>query len=306
MIENILLVGAKQHASALTALFGSAAQVEAVRAADAVVRVREHGTDLLIVALDQPGLESLRQLARLRAAAHGNDTPVLALVPRNMPDALIKAFELGVSDCAGLPIDGGEVRARAAALLRRKRMLDRISTEARATQLLANTDAVTGLFNRRYLETHFADLFARARANGTPLVVLMLDIDAFKPVNDRFGHAAGDRALQAVATRLSASVRGSDMVVRYGGDELVVVMPDTDLATARRIAERLRATVEATPIGGPDARAADVCITVSIGVAALEPGDVDGPALLGRADAALFVAKRAGRNRVETAGSAAA
>jgi two-component system cell cycle response regulator len=306
MIEKILLVGAKHYASTLATLFGDAAQVDDVRAADAVVRVRDHGTDLLIVALDQPGLENLRQLARLRAAAHSNDTPVLALVPRNMPDALIKAFDLGVSDCAGLPIDGGEVRARAAALLRRKRMLDRISTEARATQLLANTDAVTGLFNRRYLDTHLGEIVTRSRAGGLPLVVLMLDIDAFKPVNDRFGHAAGDRALQAVAARLSSSVRGSDMVVRYGGDELVVVMPDTDLATARRIAERLRATVEATPIGGTDAHAADMRITVSIGVAALEPGDVDGPALLHRADAALFVAKRAGRNRVETAGSSAA
>jgi len=304
MIERILLVGAKRHASVLAALFGDAALVEAVRAADAVVRLRDGAAELLVVALDEPGLENLRQLARLRAAAHRNHTPVLALVPRNMPEALIKAFDLGVSDCAGLPIDNGEIRARAAALLRRKHLFDRMSTEVRATQLLANTDAVTGLFNRHYLDSRLGEIVSRARTGGLPLVVLMLDIDAFKPVNDHFGHAAGDRALQAVASRLSASVRGSDMVVRYGGDELVVVMPDTDLATARRIAERLRETVEATPIGGPDARAAQVRITVSIGAAALETSDVDGPALLCRADAALFVAKRAGRNRVETAGSA--
>lgn len=306
MIERILLVGAGRHTTVLATLFGDAALVEAVRATDAAVRVRENRAELLVVVLDEPGHEGMRQLAELRTAAHGNDTPVLALVPRNMPDALIKAFDLGVSDCAGLPIDGGEVRARAAALLRRKRVLDRMSTEARAAQLLANTDAVTGLFNRHYLDSQLGEIVNRARAGGLPLVVLMLDIDAFKPVNDRFGHAAGDRALQAVAARLSASVRGSDMVVRYGGDELVVVMPDTDLATARRIAERLRATVEATPIGGPDASAAEVRITVSIGVAALETSDVDGPALLCRADAALFAAKRAGRNRVETAASAVA
>jgi two-component system cell cycle response regulator len=143
------------------------------------------------------------------------------------------------------------------------------------------------------------------------MVVLMLDIDSFKPVNDRFGHAAGDRALKAVAQRLCASVRGSDSVARYGGDELVVLMPDTDLTIARRIAERLRYSVEATPVEAVPAEAgtgdvAALRITVSIGIAALEAGDIDGAALLARADSALFVAKRAGRNRVETAGSAAA
>ncbi|MGL4541976.1 MAG: diguanylate cyclase [Polymorphobacter sp.] len=306
MTETLLLVGAGHHVSALEQLFGGSTVVEAVRAADAVVRLRDRRAELLIVALDTPGLESLRQLARLRTAAHDNDVPVLALVPRNMPEALIKAFDLGVSDCAGLPVDDGEVRARVAALLRRKRMIDRLSSEARSTQLLANTDAVTGLYNRRYLDVELAETVARARAGGQPLVVLMLDIDAFKPVNDRFGHAAGDRALQAVAARLVASVRGSDIVARYGGDELVVLMPDTDLVTARRVAERLRETVEATPIDGPDARTAAIRITVSIGVAALDSHDTDAAGLLSRADAALFVAKRAGRNRVETAGSAAA
>lgn len=319
MDKPIIVVGGSNSVDALRSALGATFAVEALRSVDAAVRLRESRPlsmpALLIVTIDpigdSPAGVSLHQLAQLRASAAAAQVPILALVPRDNPQALVAAFELGASDCAGLPLDDGEISARVTALLHRKKMTDRLSAEAQAVRLMAHTDAVTGLFNRHYFDSALEQSVQRARAQVMPLVVLMLDIDSFKPVNDRFGHAAGDRALKTVAQRLCASVRGSDSVARYGGDELVVLMPDTDLTIARRIAERLRHSVEATPVEAMPikGRAGDVAalrITVSIGIAALETGDIDGAALLARADSALFVAKRAGRNRVETAGSAAA
>ena len=272
--------------------------------------VPKTGPTCVVIAIEPPWRQRLRQLALLRSAAIAHAIPVLVLVPRDNPDALIKAFELGAADCAGLPLDTGEINARIGAMLRRKRTSDALSAEARASRTLAQTDAVTGLFNRHYFDSQLGNLVKRARARSTPLAVLILDIDTFKPINDNFGHAAGDAMLRAMAAMLTANVRGSDAVIRYGGEELVVLMPDTDLATAHRIAERLRKAASDVAVKLPTvARTAGarlISLTVSIGVAVLEPGDWDGPALLARADAALFVAKRGGRNRVEMAESAAA
>ena len=305
MSARILIVGNGDAAEQLRDRLPAATQLVALRAADACVRLRDRAADLLIVVLDESWQEGMRQLAQLRQEAFAAAVPVLALVPRNNPEALVRAFDMGVADCAGLPLDAHEASARIGALLRRKSQADRLTAEARDARHRANTDSVTGLFNRYYLDEQLAAAIAAARKRGSPLTLLMLDIDAFKPVNDRFGHAAGDRALRAVAARLSANVRAIDTIVRYGGDELVVMMPDTDIPTARRIAERLRSIVGETPVPGADGSADSMQVTVSIGMAALEARDSDGAALLARADAALFAAKRAGRNRVEAAISAA-
>jgi two-component system cell cycle response regulator len=310
MVARILIVGEADHTAGLRVLIAERAEVSTI-ADDAVpAAIAGHGVDLLVVTVDTPVRKRLRELARLRAAAVRYGVPILALVARDNPLALIKAFDLGAADCAGLPLDAGEINARVAALLRRKRATDALSAEARESRTLAQTDAVTGLYNRHYFDSQLGALVGRARDRATPLAVMILDIDTFKPINDQFGHAAGDATLRAVAAQLTANVRASDAVVRYGGDELVVLMPDTDQATAQRIAERLRKAVSEVAVELPaaiKARGATLIrLTVSIGVAALEPADRDGLALLARADAALFVAKRAGRNRVVMADSAAA
>lgn len=310
MVARILIVGEPQHAADLRAMIAARAEVSEVPGDAVVAALADECADLLVIALDAPVRQRLRQLALVRTAAMRHGVPVLALIGRDNPEALIKAFDLGAADCAGLPLDRGEINARVAALMRRKRATDALSAEARASRTLAHTDAVTGLFNRHYFDSQLGALVDRARARATPLAVLMLDIDTFKPINDKFGHAAGDAMLRTVAAQLTANVRASDAVVRYGGDELVVLMPDTDLATAQRIAERLRKAVSEVAVELPPEKRARgatlIRLTVSVGVAALEPGDCDGPALLARADAALFVAKRAGRNRVVMADSAAA
>jgi two-component system cell cycle response regulator len=162
---------------------------------------------------------------------------------------------------------------------------------------LAVTDPLTGLFNRRYMETHVGTLVHRSASRGKPLSVLILDIDYFKSINDTFGHDAGDDVLREFADRLKKSIRGIDLACRYGGEEFVVVMPDTDLGVAALVGERIRRRIagEPFPIGQGDRQ---IEVTISVGIAARLGPDDNAPQILKRADEALYRAKRDGRNRV--------
>jgi diguanylate cyclase (GGDEF)-like protein/PAS domain S-box-containing protein len=156
---------------------------------------------------------------------------------------------------------------------------------------MATTDALTGLANRRRFDEEFSHLFSSARRYDTPLSVLLVDIDHFKSVNDRFGHLVGDRVLCKVALLLKQCARDSDVVARYGGEEFAIICSQTDLISAGILAGRLRQKIE---------RADFDCgaITASIGIAAIDPADVEGRELLARTDGALYQSKEQGRNRV--------
>jgi two-component system cell cycle response regulator len=254
---------------------------------------------LIIVALDGDSWrDSLAMMTELHAVGERQTTVVFGLVPRDDPAALIKAFDLGVADVAGLPIDVHEVRARLAVLVRRRQIAAARAAEMRAAWRLAVIDPVTGLYNRQHLETVLPASIDSARAGGRSLAVLLVDLDALKPFNDRWGHAAGDRMLRGVADTLLANVRPSDTVARMGGDEMAVVMPDTDAETAAMVAARLVDVIARMAVGS--GRMAGVSITVSIGMAALGERD-DADSLLARADSALYAAKKQGRNRFAVA-----
>ncbi|HEV7913704.1 MAG TPA: GGDEF domain-containing protein, partial [Albitalea sp.] len=158
-------------------------------------------------------------------------------------------------------------------------------------------DPLTGLLNRRAFDEALDAEVQRSRRRSEPFSVLMLDADHFKDINDRDGHAAGDRALQHLGTLLAAHMRDIDRVCRYGGEEFVVLLPGTTRADAQATAERLREKVEALP---PRWQERALRLTVSIGVSQWQGADDDVAALLARADAALYRAKEAGRNRVFT------
>jgi diguanylate cyclase (GGDEF)-like protein len=181
-------------------------------------------------------------------------------------------------------------------LLERREHASRVETERllEEVRLLVTRDTLTPLHNRRHLFATVEAEIARARRYGRPLAVLMIDVDGFKLINDTSGHAAGDAVLQAVADRIVGDRRPQDTAARYGGDEIVVVLPEADAEAAQVVAERLRAAVEGTAVptpGGP------LGVTLSIGVAALDESVADVAALLHRADEALYRAKRSGRNR---------
>ncbi len=164
------------------------------------------------------------------------------------------------------------------------------------------TDVLTGWNNRRYLTVRLGEELARARRDGTTLVCLMLDIDHFKRVNDTWGHAAGDAVLRELAQRIEGQVRASDVAARYGGEEFVVLLPNTTVAAAAKLAERIRKAVSSSPIALPCGES--ITITASIGIAEVSPQPRDnelktmGDALIARADVALYAAKSAGRDRV--------
>jgi diguanylate cyclase (GGDEF)-like protein len=167
------------------------------------------------------------------------------------------------------------------------------------------TDALTGWHNRRYLQSRLQEELSRCRRERTPLTCLMIDVDHFKSVNDRFGHLAGDEVLRQIAHCISGEVRGSDVSARYGGEEFVVLLPGTGIAAGFLLAERIRAAVAAEPFELP--AGSPLSVTVSIGVAehspALDERDlkVAGERLLALADLALYEAKSGGRNAVARA-----
>jgi len=161
-------------------------------------------------------------------------------------------------------------------------------------------DPLTGLFNRRYLERRLTEEFSRARRHGQPLALLLLDVDHFKRINDTHGHAVGDAVLRDLGARLLGGVRAHDVVARYGGEEFTVIAPATRLAEALRLAERLRRIVAAQPLTLRDDAGAESGIryTTSVGVAELDASMKDEAALFAAADAALYRAKRDGRDRI--------
>jgi two-component system cell cycle response regulator len=164
------------------------------------------------------------------------------------------------------------------------------------------TDVLTGWHNRRYLQARMKEELARACRDGSSLVCTMLDIDHFKRINDNWGHAAGDTVLRELAQRIDAEVRTSDVAARFGGEEFVILLPNTTCADGHYLAERIRNAIAAAPFELPGGR--HVPVTVSIGIAEFDPGAGDGDlkslgdALIARADVALYAAKAAGRDRV--------
>jgi two-component system, cell cycle response regulator len=262
----------------------------------ALLQLGDQAYDLLIVSLTLTGADGLRLCGQVRSLERLRHLPIVVVVEPGDEARLLRALDMGVNDYLVRPIDRHELLARVRTQIRRKRRTDHLRDSLDERVELAVKDALTGLFNRRYLESHVGTLVERARRSAAPLSVLMADIDAFKSVNDTLGHAAGDSVLREFAQRLRRSIRSVDLACRLGGEEFIVVMPDTSLERARQAGERVRAGIAAEPFrGGP---LGGVEVTASVGVATLEPRDQGLDDLVKRADQALYVAKRQGRNRV--------
>lgn len=251
--------------------------------------------DLFIVNLAAKRYDPLRLCSQIRSSDLLRQTPILLVAEASDEIRTAKALELGANDYLVKPIDRNELHARVRTQIKRRRYDEGLRQSLRDTIELAVTDALTGLNNRRFLETHLPSVIQRAKADAKPLAILIADIDHFKRINDGWGHDAGDSVLRQFAGRLKESLRASDLACRFGGEEFVVLMPDADHRVAHTIAERLRRMVAERPF---ELSGDALEVTVSAGIATLDPETDDAQTLMKRADRGLYEAKRNGRNRV--------
>jgi two-component system, cell cycle response regulator len=264
---------------------------------EAIVRVKGGDPDLVVVSLGMRGFDGLRLCSQLRSLPEGRNVPILVVVSDGDRRKLTQALEMGVNDYLTRPVDKNELVARVRTQLRKKRYADRLRHNVQLSLEMAITDQLTGLHNRRYMSRHLDNLVETAKKTGKPIAFVIMDIDYFKAVNDSHGHDIGDEVLKEFASRIAANVRGIDLACRYGGEEFVVVMPDTDMEYAYAVSERLRHSIETTPFRVSRAPHT-LSLTISIGIAAAEGEKDSVDALLHRADQALYRAKKTGRNKV--------
>jgi two-component system cell cycle response regulator len=262
----------------------------------ALLKLAEQSFDLLVVSLSLTNADGLRLCSQVRSLDRTRHLPIVIMVEPGDDARLLRGLDMGVNDYVMRPIDRNELLARIKTQIKRKRHADLLRAKLDEGMEQAITDALTGLHNRRYLESHLSTLVAQATQAGGALSLVVVDIDYFKSVNDTYGHDSGDVVLREFASRIRRNTRGIDLACRLGGEEFVVIMPDTELARAVQVAERLRSCIEAEPFQINQSTL--LRITASVGIATLERREDTSAALFKRADRALYAAKREGRNRV--------
>lgn len=263
---------------------------------DGLFAAAEGNYDCVILSADLQGFDPLRVCSQIRSLNRTRFLPIILSLDTDNDAYVARALELGVNDYVVRPVDGNEFVARLRTQVRRKHYHDGLRSNVAESIELAVTDGLTGLHNRRYLDTHLQTLVERARNRGRELSLLITDIDKFKTINDTHGHDAGDDVLREFAQRLRQNVRGMDLACRFGGEEFVIVMPDTSAQMAAEVAERVRESVEEIAFSASDIK---LDVTTSVGVATLNRNsDEDMKMLLKKADTALYEAKNGGRNKV--------
>ena len=306
---RLLLAGSTQTLDPDLALLNDSlanVQVTSTPIAQLAGGPEDHGKADLFVLDFRAGLSDdtslFRLLSELRSRSASRHAGILALLPKDARHAAAMALDLGASDIICADVEAEEIRHRCAVLLQAKQEADALRRTVETGLEAAITDPLTGLFNRRYAMPHLARLSDESRRNGRQFAIMVLDLDHFKDINDRFGHSAGDEILRQVAQRLQDNLRAVDLLARIGGEEFLVAIPNSDVVHARTAAERLCALVGTSPfyIG---ADRSEVRVTVSVGVSlsdGREAEDVidDLGALVNAADVALYAAKTGGRNKV--------
>ncbi len=262
----------------------------------ALLKLPDGKYDLLIVSLNLQGADGLRLCSQVRSLNRIRHLPILTIIDPGENARLLRGLEMGINDYLMRPIEKNEMLARVRTQVRRKQYSDYLENRIEEKVEMAITDALTGLYNRHYMERHMQALITQAMQMEKPLSLLVTDIDYFKSINDTYGHDAGDRVLKEFGARIKEDARSMDLVCRFGGEEFVIVMPDTDRAKAFSVAERLRKSIAERSFEVEDG--VNVDVTASMGISTLESGDDNSKTLFKRADKAVYQAKRDGRNRV--------
>ncbi len=259
--------------------------------------------DLVILDWIMPGIEGPEIVKRLRIKENSRPHYIIIMTSASSENAAAYALDAGADDFICKPFNVNELRARIAVGCRvtslHQALADKLHKLEAATETitrLASTDELTELHNRRSFNDFFALALSAARRHNHPLSLISIDIDNFKAVNDTFGHSVGDQLLKEFASLMLKMARAEDFAVRWGGDEFMILLPQTTGEAAYTLAERIRAAFEQNA-----SWVTPVAVTASFGVAQLREGE-QGDTLISRADDALYIAKHEGRNRVITVG----
>lgn len=271
---------------------------------EALAEIQDRAADLFVIAsgarrdgqvgAEPAAADGVSLCSELRSRPESRQSAILLIADDDDYATIAAGLDVGANDYVLRPVEEAEFVARVAAQLRRKRYADKLRENLQAGLQMAMTDALTGLYNRRYAEKHLSRQAMEADRLGGPLSVALLDIDHFKRVNDTHGHAVGDEVLVEFARRVAEHVRGIDMLARFGGEEFLLSMPETSLAEAGLALERIRKAVCRQPFRTATGALA---VTVSLGVAERRARERP-EATVARADAALYRAKAEGRDRV--------
>ena len=295
---RILLVDTDaRHAERIRGYLANANQIDVLsNPADAVLAVADGNYELALVSMALGDFDPLRICSQMRTAEHTRSLPIILVADESDRPRVVRGLDLGVNDFIMRPVERNELSARVRTQIRRQRYAVELRQSVTNTLALAVTDELTGLYNRRYFDRHLSLMLDKAREQDRDMAVMLIDMDFFKSVNDTHGHDIGDAVLKEFAVRLRRNIRGVDLACRFGGEEFVVLMPDTDYRQAQNVAERVRTAVAERSFDTGSQQ--PLAVTVSVGVA-LNESESDTPEMiLKRADVALYRAKREGRNRV--------
>ena len=255
--------------------------------------------DAVICDLEMPGLDGEKLLAAQRGRSGGEELPFLFLTAQKDPERMVRLLRNGACDIVRKPFHPDELLARLELHMRLRRLQAELRDKNAMLAEISITDLVTGLRTRRYVSEFLSVELLRAARYKTSLAVLLLDLDYFKSVNDTYGHKAGDVVLQGVGERLREALRGTDLAGRFGGEEFLVVLPQTDIAGACVLGERIRQSIAEAPFDVGSG--APIRVTVSVGASALSDSIQTAEQLIEAADVALYEAKDAGRDCVVAA-----
>lgn len=299
-LPSVLLIDENPASAERTAgMIRNACDVETASGVnEGVFLAMDRSLDCILISTRATNFDPLRLCSQLQSFDRTRYVPIILIADEGEEARIMRAFELGAHDYVMRPVDRQELTARIRTQVRRKMYNDQLRVSVAETIEMAVIDGLTGLHNRRYMDSHIETLFQRAVTRRRPLSIMITDLDRFKNINDTYGHEGGDQVLKEFARRIRANVRGMDLVCRFGGEEFVVIMPDTEPHIAERVAERVRQDIEKQPF---PLSGTGVAVTVSIGVASVNYGADSVSELMRRADSALYRAKNSGRNRVVSA-----
>ena len=253
--------------------------------------------DLIILDIIMPGIDGLSLLKKFRSIPRISHIPIILLSSLGGVRDIVTGLEIGANDYVTKPIDSSILKARVRAHLKTGNAFKNLENRNRVLTRIAALDELTGIYNRRSMFHFLKDEIDRSRRYRHFLSVLMIDVDHFKRINDAYGHAAGDGVLKEVVLTTKKMLRSNDRLCRYGGEEFLAILPETDKDNALRAAERIRSEIENRNFSVPYAA---VRLTASLGVATTPPQThISSDELIRVADDALYLSKMNGRNRVE-------